>query len=219
MLVFLQVAPNPVDSHLQHLPDTTMAPPQLLPPSTLVFDGRTQIISNCKFLIGIRKGDTIEVVTSKDPTGKLFKALAVQHSEESREIFLESDHCENVQKALESLHTKSCEAIHEYTARNGLVKPRDLKLVFLEPNMIDDDAASIISGHSESSTAAISDWGNSSDEAMMIKHTSRTGVTSKDRQRPSGRPGHCMTNTSGDHDTPAWPSRSPCTISLAFLWV
>ncbi|KAI0512650.1 hypothetical protein F5B22DRAFT_637688 [Xylaria bambusicola] len=172
--------------------------PQLLTPSTLVFDSRTQIISNCKFLIN--KGDNIEVVTSKDPSGKLFKALAVQCGEESRELLLESEHCENAQKAVESLHTKSCEAVHNYTAINGFARPRDLKTTFLEPSLNDNDAASIISGRSDSSTAAISEWGSSGDEAMMLKHASRTNRASKDRQRPSGRPGSYIATTTGAHE-------------------
>ncbi|KAK5627689.1 hypothetical protein RRF57_003404 [Xylaria bambusicola] len=195
-MVYLQETPSPVPTHLQHPPDTAMAP-QLLTPSTLVFDSCTQIISNCKFLVC--KGDNIEVITSKDPSGKLFKAIAVQCGKESCELLLESEHCENAQKAVESLHTKSCEAIHNYTAINGFARPRDLKTTFLEPSLNDDDTASIISGRSDSSTAAISEWGSSGDEAMMLKHASRANGASKDRQRPSGSPGNYIATITGAH--------------------
>ncbi|KAI1353114.1 hypothetical protein F5Y01DRAFT_313184 [Xylaria sp. FL0043] len=163
--------------------------PQLFPQSTLVFDSRAQIIENCEFIVS--RDDIVQVITSKDPAEKLFKAYAIQSSE-TREVLLVSEPCESAQKAVESLLTKSSEANHNYITLNGFSRPRDLKTAFLEPHLDDDDdAASVTSGRSESSTAAVSDWG-SSDEAMMLKHASLAKAAmgfSKDRQRPSGRPG------------------------------
>ncbi|KAI0434126.1 hypothetical protein F5Y09DRAFT_328556 [Xylaria sp. FL1042] len=161
--------------------------PQLFPQSTLVFDSRAQIIDNCEFIVS--RDDEVLVITSKDPAEKLFKAYAVQGSEEAREVLLVSEPCESAQKAIESLHTKSSEAIHNYITLNGFSRPRDLKTACLETNLDDDDdAGSVISARSESSTAAVSEWGSSGDEAMVLKHASGANGSSKDRQRPSGRP-------------------------------
>ncbi|GAW11167.1 hypothetical protein ANO14919_005090 [Xylariales sp. No.14919] len=175
--------------------------PQLLPPSTLVFDSRTQIIDNCEFIIS--KDDIVQVITSKDPADKLFKAYAIRCNEDSREVLLASEPCENAQKAVESLHTKSCEAIHNYVTINGFSSPRDLKTALLEPNLDDDDAASIISGHSDSSTAAFSEWGSSGDEAMMLKHTPDASGAYKDRQHPAGHPGCCAAAAASAREPPA----------------
>ncbi|KAI0481541.1 hypothetical protein F4859DRAFT_512684 [Xylaria cf. heliscus] len=186
--------------------------PQSPPPSTLVFDSRTQIIDNCEFLIC--KDDIVQVITSKDPAEKFFKAYAIKCNEDTRELVLVSDPCENAQKAIESLHTKSCEAIHNYITTNGFSNPRDLKATLLEPNLDDDDAASVISAHSDSSTAAISEWGSSGDEAMMLHHTSGTNGAPKDRQPPAGRPGNRTTAAAaggGAHE-PVAGSRSRAAV-------
>ncbi|KAI1429288.1 hypothetical protein F5Y12DRAFT_782034 [Xylaria sp. FL1777] len=180
--------------------------PHVFPPSTLVFDSRTQIIDNCKFIIS--RDDVVQVIISKDPADKLLKAYAVQGSEDAREVLLVSEPCESPQKAIDSLHAKSCEAIHNYITINGFSRPRDLKAAFLEPNLDDDDdAVSIVSGHSESSTAALSEWGSSGDEATMLKHAPGANGALKDRQRPSGRP-DCGTVTAPGAHEPAGDSRS-----------
>ncbi len=163
------------------------------------------IADNCEFVIS--KDDIVQVIVTKDPADKLFKAYAVQCSEESREVLLVSEPCDDAEKALESLLTKSCEATHNYLKINGLSRPRDLKSPFLESNLDDDDAASIISGHSESSTAALSEWGSSGDEAMMLKHAPGANEAPMDRQRPSGRPGCCTATAAGAHE-PVADSRS-----------
>ncbi|KAI1202658.1 hypothetical protein F5X97DRAFT_319341 [Nemania serpens] len=178
--------------------------PQMPTPSTLVFDSGTQIKDNCEFLIS---KDGIVVITSKDPTDRFFRAYAMRcSSEETREVVLQSEPCEDAQKALQSLHTKSCEAVHNHIATNGFSGRRGLKSVFLEPDFEDDDAASIISGHSDSSTAAFSEWGSSGDETMMQKHASDATETSKDRQRNAGRQGSRVSTTIGAHE-PAGASR------------
>ncbi|KAI0542347.1 hypothetical protein GGR58DRAFT_497333 [Xylaria digitata] len=188
--------------------------PQLTPPSTLVFDSRTQIIDNCEFIIS--KDDIVQVITSKDPADKFFKAYAVRCNEDSREVLLVSEPCDNAQRAVESLHTKSCEAIHNYVTINGFSSPRDLKTALLETNLDeDDDAASIISGHSDSSTAAFSEWGSSGDEAMMLKHAPGANGASKDRQRPAGRPGCCAAAAACAHE-PVADSRSRGAVRDAF---
>ncbi|KAI0969401.1 hypothetical protein F4678DRAFT_173465 [Xylaria arbuscula] len=187
--------------------------PQLTPPSTLIFDSRTQIIDNCEFIIN--KDEIVQVITSKDPADKLFRAYAVQGSEDIREVLLASEPCENAQQAVESLHTKSCEAIHNFITINGFSRPRDLKTAFLESNLDDDDSASVISGHSESSTAALSEWGSSGDEAMMLKHARGANGASKDRQRPSGPPGGRAAQAAGAHE-PAGEPRSRGAARDAF---
>lgn len=165
------------------------------------------IPDNCEFLIS--KNDIVQVITSKDPSDKFFRAYAVRCSGETRDVVLESEPCEDAQKAVQSLHVKSCEAIHGHITTNGFSGRRGLKPVFLEPDFDDDDdAASIISGHSDSSTAAFSEWGSSGDETMMQKHASDATETSKDRQRNAGRQGsRVSTAATGAHE-PAGASRS-----------
>ncbi|KAI0453275.1 hypothetical protein F5B21DRAFT_292097 [Xylaria acuta] len=200
MLVFLQDPPNPTHTCLHHLSDTTMAP-QLLAPSTLVFDSRTQIIDNCEFLIS--KFDIVQVITSKDPADKLFKAYAIKCGEDTREVILVSEPCETAEKAIESLHTKSCEAIHNYTTTNGFSIPRDLNLktAVLEPGIDDDDTASVTSGRSDSSTAALSEWGSSGDETMMmLDDASSPNRVPKDTQHPDDRLGNQIAAAASAHE-------------------
>ncbi|KAI1744011.1 hypothetical protein F4680DRAFT_456630 [Xylaria scruposa] len=161
--------------------------PQSPPSSTPVFDSRTQIIDNCEFIIS--KDDIVQVIISRDPVDKLFKAHAVKCNEDNREHILVSEPCENAQKAIESLQAKSCEAVHDYITTHGFLAPMDSKLASLEPifDDDDDDAASIISGHSDSSTAALSEWGSSGDEAMLLHEGSGPDKAPKDRQQhPAG---------------------------------
>jgi len=115
------------------------------------------------------KDDIVQVITAKNPYGKFFKAYAVRCSEDGRQIVLRSEPCENVQSAVASLHTRSCEAVHNYISTNGFANPRDPKTALLEAiNDLweddDDETASIISGRSGSSTAAFSEWNDSGDE-------------------------------------------------------
>ncbi|KAI0408634.1 hypothetical protein F4802DRAFT_594046 [Xylaria palmicola] len=162
--------------------------PQLPLPSSLTFDSRTQIIDNCEYLIS--KDDIIQVIASKNPKDKLFKAYAVRCNEDTRELVLASEPCETAQRAVESLHTKSCEAVHNYVATNGFSSPRIFKTAFLGANLDDDDdddAASVISGHSDSSTAALSEWGSSGDEAMMLQYAPDPNGAPNNRPRPTGR--------------------------------
>lgn len=158
------------------------------------------IPDNCEFLIS--KDDIVQVITSNDPADGLFKAYAIKCNEDSREVVLVSEPCNNAQKAVESLHTKSCQAIHNYITTNGFSAPRDLKSALLELNLDDDDAASVISGHSDSSTAALSEWGSSGDEATVLHHASALNLNEapKDRQRPAGRPGSQATTTASAHE-------------------
>ncbi|RYP79168.1 hypothetical protein DL771_000146 [Monosporascus sp. 5C6A] len=74
---------------------------------------------------------------------------------------MSSDLVETMQKAFESLFTKSCEAVHHYLATNGFSNPPDVKKTKFDS---DDDAASAVSGSSESSTAAFSECDSSEDE-------------------------------------------------------
>ncbi|OTA66622.1 hypothetical protein K449DRAFT_402687 [Hypoxylon sp. EC38] len=136
------------------------------------FDYRSQIIDNCEFFVA--KYDIVSVITSKDPIGD-YKAYAIRSNEDSRDVLLSSDPCNAVWSAIESLHTKSCEAAHQYITTNGFSYPPDLKKSRLdeddekneESDNEDDDAASVVSGRSASSTVALSYWGSSDDEAAM----------------------------------------------------
>ncbi|KAI1131639.1 hypothetical protein F5Y10DRAFT_262017 [Nemania abortiva] len=183
--------------------------PKLPPSSPLVFDSRTQVIENCEFLIS--KDDIVQVITSRDATQKLFRAYAVRCNEGTRELFLASAPCEDAQKAVESLHAKSSEAIHNHILANGFSGLRDPKTTLLEPILDDDDAASIISGNSDSSTAAFSEWGSSGDEAMMLKHAADAIGAPKDRQRPAGRHSSRAVAAPNTHE-PVGSSRSRAAV-------
>ncbi|KAI2466590.1 hypothetical protein F4781DRAFT_349777 [Annulohypoxylon bovei var. microspora] len=147
------------------------------------FDYRSQIIDNCEFFVS--KYDVVQVIAVKDALGA-FKAYAVRSNENSREALLSSDPCDTVMSAIESLHTKSCEAAHNYITTNGFSYPPDLKKTKLDSSDDDDDdkdeeedededdadVASIVSGHSASSTVALSYWGSSDDEAAAMTPSS-----------------------------------------------
>lgn len=211
MLVYLQEPPNPAYSRRRYLSvsHTIMAPQMPTPLSPLVFDSRTQIIDNCEFLIS--KDDIVQVITCKDATTNLFKAYAVRCNEGGRKLFLSSTPCDDAQKAVESLHTRSCEAINQYINMYGFSGPRDPKSDLLEPILDDDDAASIISGHSESSTAAFSEWGSSGDEATMLKHAPDAMGAPKERQYVPGRHSSRAMPASSAHE-PVGGSRSRPTV-------
>ncbi|KAI1417783.1 hypothetical protein F5Y13DRAFT_62422 [Hypoxylon sp. FL1857] len=141
------------------------------------FDYRSQIIDNCEFFIA--KYDIVSVITTKDAIGD-YKAYAIRSNEESRDVLLSSDPCNAAWRAIESLHTKSCEAAHQYITTNGFSYPPDLKKSGLgsedekdeDNDDEDDDAASVVSGRSASSTVALSYWGSSDDEATMTPASS-----------------------------------------------
>ncbi|KAI1378329.1 hypothetical protein F4677DRAFT_391386 [Hypoxylon crocopeplum] len=158
---FLRASPN---RQLEH----SMAP------FSATFDYRSQIIDNCEFFVA--KYDIVSVITAKDAVGD-FKAYAIRSNEDTRTALLSSDPCGSALKAIESLHTKSCEAANHYITTNGFSYPPDLKKTRLDEDEKDDedddeDAASVVSGHSASSTVALSCWGSSDDEATMTPASS-----------------------------------------------
>ncbi|KAI0389814.1 hypothetical protein F5Y17DRAFT_100990 [Xylariaceae sp. FL0594] len=159
------ILPSP--STVWPMSNTAMGPSPVSLESDLIRESRPQIIDNCEFLVS--KDDIILVITAKDPSDISFKAYAVRCSEDGREVLLESAPCENVQSAVASLQTRSCEAVHNYITANGFAKPRDPKAALLdvldglEDN--DNETASVISGQSDSSTATFSEWNDSGDEA------------------------------------------------------
>ncbi|OTA82615.1 hypothetical protein M434DRAFT_190487 [Hypoxylon sp. CO27-5] len=136
------------------------------------FDYKSQIIDNCEFFVA--KYDLVSVITTKDAIGD-YKAYAIRSNDDTRDVLLSSDPCNAAWKAVESLHTKSCEAAHQYITTNGFSYPPDLKKSRLdeddekdeENDDDDEDAASVVSGRSASSTVALSYWGSSDDEAAM----------------------------------------------------
>jgi hypothetical protein len=83
------------------------------------------------------------VVTIKED-GK-WKAIALRSYKDLREEFISSKQSESVQKALESLHLKSAEAVSGYIKTNGFSLPPE---VTAESDSDDDDNRSIVSGHS-----------------------------------------------------------------------
>ncbi|RYP67634.1 hypothetical protein DL769_005705 [Monosporascus sp. CRB-8-3] len=85
-----------------------------------------------------------------------------------------------MQKAFESLFTKSCEAVHNYLATNGFSKPPDVKKTKFDS---DDDAASAVSGESESSISAFSECDSSEDELV------KPGASSPDKENHAGHGG------------------------------
>ncbi|KAI8949944.1 hypothetical protein F4801DRAFT_579889 [Xylaria longipes] len=182
--------------------------PRVSPPSTLVLESRAQIMDNCEFLVN--KDDMVQMIISKDPLDKFFKAWAIKCNEDTREVMLASELCVNAQKAVESLHTKSCEATHNYITTNGFSAPRDLKAALLEPSGDDDDTASVISSHSDTSTAALSEWGSSGDEAIML-HASNPNETPKVK-RPAGHQENRTATSAGSPHEPVGGSRSEATM-------
>ncbi|CAJ2506171.1 Uu.00g003010.m01.CDS01 [Anthostomella pinea] len=155
-----------------------MAPP---PSTSIVFDYRTQVIDNCEFFVG--RDDIVTVVTVKEPTGD-FKAYAIRCNDVARDALVSSDSFDTVQKAIESLHMKSAEAVHQYITTNGFSMPPDLKGAKLDSDA-DDDAASLASsGQTASSTAALSEWDSSDEEAMIAEGFA---TFNGGRPRPSAR--------------------------------
>ncbi|KAL7626222.1 hypothetical protein AAE478_002992 [Parahypoxylon ruwenzoriense] len=146
-------------------------------PASVTFDYRSQIIDNCEFLG--TKDDFVSIITAQDAIG-VFKAYAVRSNEESRSAFLSSNPRQTVLQAIESLHEKSCEAVHRYISTNGFLPLTDFKETKIrfennkkdENNDNDDDTASVVSGRSASSTVALSYWGSSDDEANMTPASS-----------------------------------------------
>ncbi|KAI6092352.1 hypothetical protein F4821DRAFT_133738 [Hypoxylon rubiginosum] len=158
-------------------------------PFSASFDYRSQIIDNCEFFVA--KYDIVTIITVRDPSG-LFKAYAIRSNQDSRDVLLASEPSDVVLKAISSLHAKSCEAAHHYIATNGFSHPPDLKKTRFdeederdEDNDDNDDAASFVSGHSASSTAALSYWGSSDDEAATTPASSADPHTG-DRRRGNG---------------------------------
>ncbi|KAI1393537.1 uncharacterized protein F4822DRAFT_16005 [Hypoxylon trugodes] len=146
-------------------------------PYSVTFDYRGQIIDNCEFFVA--KYDIVSVITVKDAVGE-FKAYAIRANEDSRDVLLASDSWHTPLKAIESLHTKSCEAVHHYITSNGFSYPPDLKKAKIDEDddekdeeddedVEDEDVASIVSGHSATSTAC---WGSSDDEAGITPASS-----------------------------------------------
>ncbi|KAI0597671.1 hypothetical protein F4775DRAFT_593140 [Biscogniauxia sp. FL1348] len=146
----------------------------MAPPSTtaaIIFDYRSQVLDNCEFFVG--RDDIISVITVKDGVGN-YKAYAIRSNEDSREALLSSESFDTIHKAIESLHTKSSEAVYQYIKTNGFSNPPDLKKAGLCSDE-DDDTISEVTRRSSSSTAAPSEeeWNSSDDEAMMSGNTAR----------------------------------------------
>ncbi|KAI1820325.1 hypothetical protein F4861DRAFT_73534 [Xylaria intraflava] len=180
MIVHLQDPPNLTCPH--HRLDRAMTT-QLSPPTALFFDARTQIIDNCEFLM--RKDDIVQVVTSKDPEGDLFKAYAVKLNGKERQVILVSKPCENVEKAVECLHTRSCEAVHNHVTAKGVPGSRGPKT---EPGADDADNVSVVSDHSDLSVADFSEGCSSVDDDETLRHFPITESVTKAEQRASFYP-------------------------------
>lgn len=119
-------------------------------------------MDNCEFIS--TKDDYISIVTVKEPSAK-FKALAIRCSdsggEDSRGALFSSDECDSVQKAMESLHTKSAEATSLYIKSNGYSHPPKKNRVWCDDDDDDDDASSTgseLSALDSPRSAAQSPW-------------------------------------------------------------
>ncbi|KAF3063681.1 hypothetical protein GL218_01404 [Daldinia childiae] len=156
-------------------------------PSTIVFDYRGQIVDNCEFFLA--KHDVVSVVTVKDVLGD-YKAYAIRSNQSSRDALLSSEPRATPLLAVESLHTKSCEAVQQFISTNGFSFPPDFKKTRFdddddedededeEDGNDDDDIASIfsniLSDRPVLSTAAPSYKTSSTGEVKMTPATSTT---------------------------------------------
>ncbi|KAI0847724.1 hypothetical protein F5Y00DRAFT_108985 [Daldinia vernicosa] len=157
-------------------------------PSTVVFDYRGQIVDNCEFFLA--KHDVVSVVTVKDVLGD-YKAYAIRSNQSSRDALLSSEPRATPLLAVESLHTKSCEAVQQFITTNGFSFPPDSKKTRFddededededeEDGNDDDDIASIfsniLSDRPALSTAAPSYKASSDREVKMTPATSAPTV-------------------------------------------
>ncbi|KAI5868076.1 hypothetical protein GGS23DRAFT_10177 [Durotheca rogersii] len=193
MLVYLTEQPHSAFHHYR--PENTMDTP--------LGEYRSQIIDNCEFMIS--KDDFVSVITKKNAIG-YFKAYAVRSSEDSREALLSSGPKETIRAALASLLDESCQAANYYICTNGFSYPPDLQNNKCKNNRInkndddddDDDDLSVVSGHSMSSTAALS-WGDSDDEVVKMPAPSTSNEKSKDSIKHRGKL-YAMMLSSGEDD-------------------
>ncbi|KAI1646384.1 uncharacterized protein F4817DRAFT_146553 [Daldinia loculata] len=157
-------------------------------PSTVVFDYRGQIVDNCEFFLA--KHDVVSVVTVKDVLGD-YKAYAIRSNQSSRDALLSSEPRATPLLAVESLHTKSCEAVQQFITTNGFSFPPDSKKTRFDDDdededededdgNDDDDIASIfsniLSDRPALSTAVPSYKASSDSEVKMTPATSTSTV-------------------------------------------
>ncbi|KAI1467162.1 uncharacterized protein F4812DRAFT_451478 [Daldinia caldariorum] len=168
-------------------------------PSTMVFDYRGQIIGkylanhNCEFFLA--KHDVVSVVTVKHVLGD-FKAYAIRSNQSSREALLSSDSRSTPLLAVESLHTKSCEAVQQFINTNGFSYPPDLKKTRFDDDDDEDDDdededeedgndeddiapifSNLLSDHPAPPTAATSYRSSSDGEVKMTPASSTVPIT------------------------------------------
>ncbi|KAI0024821.1 hypothetical protein F4780DRAFT_478768 [Xylariomycetidae sp. FL0641] len=184
-----------------------------------------QVRENCEFFIG--KDDFVSVIVSKDVVGK-FKAYAIRHGDGTREPIVASEALDSAQESLESLLSKSCEAVHQYISTNGFALPPDLKASTLDSEFDDEEGRSVgYDGSSAaSSTAALSEWDSSEDEdaspnkraspsGKKKKKSSTTGLTMNNhpmngpRRRPQLAPIYIGTKDDERDDLPPGGYRPP----------
>ncbi|KAI0128414.1 hypothetical protein BJ170DRAFT_682208 [Xylariales sp. AK1849] len=183
-----------------------MAPAQ---PLSVIFDYRGQIVENCEFIT--IKDDYLSIITPREASGQ-YKAIVVRTNGDAREAFIASEPCDSVQRAIESLHTKSSEALDLYIKANGYSVPRDLKR---EEDDSDDETLSVVSGQSAASSARLSIWDSSDEEAVTpASSSSRDKRTRKSRRATKVRqPRKCKANDTDEelliNTIPIRPSVGP----------
>ncbi|KAH8673952.1 hypothetical protein BX600DRAFT_433556 [Xylariales sp. PMI_506] len=143
---------------------------------------REQILANCRFICPER--DTVEVITTSNPSGQ-WKAIALQINKDGCEPLIISDSCENIHKALESLHNKSGEATDLFIRNNGYKHPKD-NVISLDFDDDSDDSASIASDQSIASSNVLSVYESSdSDDLSTIAPPPKTR---KNRRKSRNHP-------------------------------
>ncbi|KAI1335092.1 hypothetical protein F5Y15DRAFT_256080 [Xylariaceae sp. FL0016] len=201
MLVYLHDSPSPALLTPQSSPNMA---PATSSTSCHICDVRSQILDNCEFIVPL--DDTVTVITVKEPVGH-WKAYAVRCNAESREPLLSSEAADSLAKAMESLHSKSSEATHNYITTNGFAIPPDLtknKLIHSDDDGDDDDKSSVVSARPPSTTTALSEWDSEDDDVkleayMPMPNTTRSAARDKNR-RPKPKPRYL--DDSDDEDLP-----------------
>ncbi|KAK0621219.1 hypothetical protein B0T17DRAFT_508589 [Bombardia bombarda] len=88
----------------------------------------SQVIENCKFFS--RPDAVLSLIVAKEPRGG-FKAIVLKTEDGQREALLSESAC-TLSEALQDLHVKSAEAVHNYITANGfeivpILRKRDIK--------------------------------------------------------------------------------------------
>ncbi|KAJ9155121.1 hypothetical protein NKR23_g2305 [Pleurostoma richardsiae] len=169
----------------------------MAPPAHVTVDYQSLILANCQVFLP-RDAPCI-LVTAREPLGAI-KAMVLRTEGDQRDVLL-AESAPTVQKALELLHIKAMDAVHNYTSTNGYgFLPNVKKLTSDEEDEDDDDAdkRSVSSAGSVSSTLALSVLespydsltdGESVDLASPSRRTAKASPPSPSEPKGRGRGG------------------------------